>query len=192
MGPDRDGTRDEIMDAVFTALCERGYSDLTMQDIADELGKSKSLIHYHYDTKDELMDAFLEHITDRMGSAFEGLDGETATERLCNAVKDILFEMDDEGGKNVHRALIELRSVAPYRDGYPARFRKIEQSTREQMAAIIREGIENGEFDVDDPEMAADLVYEAFHGLIIEKVTSRFQEPMREKKIRPYIEMMLK
>jgi len=33
-----------------------------MQDIADECSKSKSLLHYHYDTKEDLLVAFLDHV----------------------------------------------------------------------------------------------------------------------------------
>jgi len=58
-------TRDRLMDATYRALCEHGYAALTMQDIADEGDCSKSLLHYHYDTKEELLVALLAYLLER-------------------------------------------------------------------------------------------------------------------------------
>ena len=38
------GTRAAIMEATFEALSKHGYADLTIQTIADEFEKSKSLL----------------------------------------------------------------------------------------------------------------------------------------------------
>ena len=58
-------TRERIMDATYRALCEYGYASLTMQDIADECDCSTSLLHYHFDTKDDLLVALLDHLISR-------------------------------------------------------------------------------------------------------------------------------
>jgi len=50
------------MSATYRALREHGYADLTIQQIADEFEKSKSLIYYHYDTRTELLVAFIDHL----------------------------------------------------------------------------------------------------------------------------------
>ncbi|PSQ42055.1 TetR family transcriptional regulator, partial [Halobacteriales archaeon QS_9_68_42] len=48
-------TRERITNATYRALCDHGYAALTMQDIADECDCSKSLLHYHFDTKEDLL-----------------------------------------------------------------------------------------------------------------------------------------
>ncbi|PSP70021.1 TetR/AcrR family transcriptional regulator, partial [Halobacteriales archaeon QH_9_66_26] len=58
----RDDTQAAIMDATYRALCEHGYADLTIQTIADEFDKSKSLLYYHYDTKDEILIGLLDYL----------------------------------------------------------------------------------------------------------------------------------
>lgn len=58
-------TREAIMEATFRALSKRGYSDLRMRDIGEELDMSRTLIHYHYDRKHDLISAFLEYIVDQ-------------------------------------------------------------------------------------------------------------------------------
>ena len=42
-------TPEGVTEATCRALCEHGYADLTMQDIADESNKSTAALHYHYD-----------------------------------------------------------------------------------------------------------------------------------------------
>ena len=39
-------TPEEVMEATCRALCEHGYADLTMQDVADESDKSTAALHY--------------------------------------------------------------------------------------------------------------------------------------------------
>jgi len=56
---------EEIMRATYRALQEHGYADLTIKRIAEEYGKSTAAIHYHYDTKDDLLAAFLDYILDQ-------------------------------------------------------------------------------------------------------------------------------
>ncbi|HET7323460.1 MAG TPA: helix-turn-helix domain-containing protein, partial [Halococcus sp.] len=58
-------TTDELMHATYRALCKHGYANLTMQDIADESTKSKAALHYHYDTKQDLLLAFLSFLYER-------------------------------------------------------------------------------------------------------------------------------
>lgn len=50
------------MGATYRALCEHGYAELTMRDIAEESDRSKAALHYHYDDKEGLLVAFLDHI----------------------------------------------------------------------------------------------------------------------------------
>jgi AcrR family transcriptional regulator len=59
---DRSETRTRLLEATRQALCKHGYADLTMQAIADESTKSKACLHYHYDTKAELLSALFDHL----------------------------------------------------------------------------------------------------------------------------------
>ena len=69
--PDRSfsDTDEEIMQATYRALSEHGYANLTIKRIAAEYGKSTAAIHYHYDTKDDLLAAFLDFLLDRFTDA---------------------------------------------------------------------------------------------------------------------------
>ncbi|WP_418281618.1 TetR/AcrR family transcriptional regulator [Halorubrum sp. DTA98] len=147
---------DEIMDGVYRALCAHGYAGLTMQDIADECSKSKSLLHYHYDTKEDLLVAFL----DRVISDFEDRVNERSdrppVERLIEFICWFVFEPDETDRESFHIALLELRSQGPFNDRIRDQLERSDRLLRGTAAEILREGIDDGVFrDVDVEETAA-------------------------------------
>ncbi|MFC6613795.1 TetR/AcrR family transcriptional regulator [Halopenitus salinus] len=152
-------TTDEIMAGVHRALREHGYADLTMRDIAEACSKSKSLLHYHYDTKEDLLVAFL----DRLISTFEwqverGAD-RPAPERLAEFIAWFTFGPDATDREHFHVALLELRSQGPFNDRIRAQLRRSDRMFRETVSDVIEDGIEEGAFrPVDSGERAALLV----------------------------------
>ncbi|AHG01016.1 hypothetical protein HALLA_13260 [Halostagnicola larsenii XH-48] len=64
----------EILEATYRVLCECGYTDLILQDIAAKAGPSKWSIHHHDDSKDQLFVAFLDELPERFTSRAVPLD----------------------------------------------------------------------------------------------------------------------
>lgn len=152
------------MDATYRALRTRGFAGLTMKTIADEAGKSKSLLHYHYDTKDELLVSFLAYMLDRFHEQVSSMGGDTATERL-NLLIDRLSPDTGESDRDAfHRALLEMSAQAPCHDAYRQRIRQNRESIRAIFTEVIRDGIESGEFREVDPEQTARFVLSAIDG----------------------------
>ena len=155
----RSDATDEIMDGVYRALCTHGYADLTMRDIADECSKSKSLLHYHYDTKEDLLVAFLDHILSGFEAwVDEGADRSPAR-RIVEFVGWFVFEPAETDREAFHIALLELRSQGPFNDRIRERLLRSDRLLRGTVADILTDGIEAGVFrDVDVEETAALLV----------------------------------
>lgn len=51
------GTEKRILDAARKVFVEKGFAGSTMQEIADEAGINKSLLHYYFRTKERLFSA---------------------------------------------------------------------------------------------------------------------------------------
>jgi AcrR family transcriptional regulator len=47
--------RAEILDAAVGVVLERGFAGTRVIDVADALDISTGLVHYHFDSKDELL-----------------------------------------------------------------------------------------------------------------------------------------
>jgi AcrR family transcriptional regulator len=54
-------SRQQVLDAALHVLATRGMLHASVQDIADEAGLSKGSVHYHFDSKEELVERVLAH-----------------------------------------------------------------------------------------------------------------------------------
>ncbi|QPV64817.1 TetR/AcrR family transcriptional regulator [Halosimplex litoreum] len=160
-----DSTRAAIMDATFRALAKHGYADLTVQAIADEFEKSKSLIHYHYDSKADLMVAFLSHLLDEFIDEVEGGGPDDPRERLHRMAEIVVVGLgDDAATRDFHTALLGMRAQAPFEPDLQDQLVENDRLIRGVIADIVREGVESGEFREVDPERYAALFRSAIEG----------------------------
>jgi len=76
--------RRSLIDATVDAIHERGYSDVTMAQIAKRAGVSGGLVHHYFGSKDQLLAATMRHLLTELGRAIrEGLaKAETPRERI--------------------------------------------------------------------------------------------------------------
>lgn len=155
-------TPDELMRATRRALCEHGYADLTTQRIADQSSLSTASIHYHFDTREELLNAFLDTLLDRFEERL-ACEARDPRERL-NVFVTAIFEPAQEDTEDFPIALMELKAQAPYHTAYRERLLEMDRRMREVVASAVREGIENGYFAEADPEVVARFVVTAING----------------------------
>ncbi|OLZ41614.1 TetR family transcriptional regulator [Natrinema saccharevitans] len=148
---------EEIMRATYRALREHGYADLTIQRIADEYGKSTAAIHYHYDTKEDLLAAFLDYVLDRFKDTVHEVETTDPERRLDKLLDKLLVEPEDH--QDLLVAILEMRSQAPYKDRFSDRFRQNDEYVRYLLRTVIDQGIQDGVFaDVDTEHVARALM----------------------------------
>jgi AcrR family transcriptional regulator len=166
---------DEILDATWRALCTHGYADLTMQDIADETTKSKAALHYHYDSKLDLLETFLDHVADRffarVTEAADAADGDAA-DRLC-AVLDAALSPPEKGDiEDMQTALLELKAQSPHEPAFRERIRESDAQFRDLLTDIIAEGIDDGSIRADvDPDETAHFIVTMLAGAQLRQVS---------------------
>ena len=168
-------TREAIMEATHRALCKHGYAGLSIQKIADEFDMTSAVLHYHYDTKERLLAAFLEYLLDAFAGQFDIEAIEDPRDRLLaliDAFLVVLVGIDDPdrpieraddrpplGGEELSMALLELRAQAGRSDAFSEQFTVNYDYARDLMVATIEEGIERGTFrDVDSEQVATLLL----------------------------------
>lgn len=176
-------TRDTIMAATYEALCEVGYSDLTAQAIADRTDRSKSALFYHYDSREDLVAAFIEYLLDGFDRRLEQISDRSPVEQLAAFVDWFLSDPDDDQVA-FHTAFLELRAQAPYNDSYREKLRESDDRLREAIEDILRAGIESGDFQEHDPETVAALLLATFDGARIRQFTlgrDEYLETVREE-----------
>lgn len=166
-------TKRAIMEATLRALCEHGYADLTMADIADEFDKSQAAIHYHFETKEDLVVAFLAYSQRRIQEELDGAEGDTAEERL-EATLDFFIsgpEPVDAGDLgDFHTALLELQAQSPSVDAYRRELEAIDELIRGHYEAILADGVAAGEFEPIDAAAVAEEIVTLLSGARVRAV----------------------
>lgn len=174
MGDAEANTESAIMDATYRAVCSHGYADLTMQDIADEFEKSKSLLHYHYDTKEDLLVAFLEHLIARFEDHLEELTStdDPPENRLKDYIEGFSVDPEETERTSLHLALLEMRSQAQRNERFRQQFVRSDRMAREAFQRLIEEGQASGRFDHGiDAEALAQLLFASMDGARARQIT---------------------
>lgn len=165
--PDAGGdeeTREAIMRATYRALCDHGYANLSMQDVADEFDRSRPLLYYHFEDREALLLAFIDDLVGWIGDRLAETDTEDPRARLLEYVDRLTVEPGDERHRNFLVALFELRIQAVHNDAFREKLAEHYRGNVEAAARIIEDGIDAGVFRRVDPYRTAEVVYMAIEG----------------------------
>jgi AcrR family transcriptional regulator len=149
-----DQRRRQIVDATHNVTLVKGLHELRIADVADALDVSTGLIHYHFATKDELIEAMLGEMAEReivtVRRSLERLA--TPEEKLARAIEVYL-----PSSRRDHAWIlwIDVWGEA-LRDANLRRIsEELDNAWVELVAEIITGGIGTGAFHTDDPLAAA-------------------------------------
>ncbi|MUV90214.1 TetR family transcriptional regulator [Halapricum sp. CBA1109] len=176
-GTNRTVTRTQLLEATKQALCKHGFVDLTMQSIADESEKSKAALHYHFDTKEDLLAETLAYLLEEFLEEVDtGAEGDPET-RLRALVEAMLFgpngrDGDSSGHWTFHTALLEVQAHAPHDETFRAQFSDNNDHLLSLYTDIIEEGIDSGVFEPVDPEATATHLVAAIEGARVTQVST--------------------
>jgi AcrR family transcriptional regulator len=105
-------TRQLLVDALLALVQERGFDDVTVQEVIDRANVGRATFYAHFDDKEDLlvqaMDPFSAHLRERQRQALR--DG-AGSDRDAFAFADELFA-HAEGHRGVFRALLGRKGAA--------------------------------------------------------------------------------
>jgi len=179
--------------ATYRALCTHGYPNTSIAKIADEFEKSKSLLYYHYDDKEDLLEDFLSFLLERLEAELDEVDHENPRKHLLALIDRLLpSEMDDQAFQ-FRRAILEIRSQAPYHGAYREQFERSDTLFLSEFVSVIERGIEEGQFRAVNAEETAEFVYSAAYGALERGVTLEDPDIIEQNRaiIQEYVESQL-
>ncbi|MFF5093881.1 MULTISPECIES: TetR/AcrR family transcriptional regulator [Actinosynnema] len=153
--------REALLDAAGRSVREHGVEQLSLRELAREVGVSHAAPRRHFPDRQALLDALAI-------SGFERLDAELRTavagagadyrDRLVTATRAYFrFAVDDP-------ALLELMYTGKHRPGADAVVAAVEAPLG-LLEELLAEGQERGELDAGDPERIGVLMFATVHGL---------------------------
>ena len=160
--------RAQLTRAAYKVVGEKGYSDFTIKDIAREAGLSTGLVHYYFKNKEDLLFKLLKGMNDNLkydlNRALTVLDD--PQEKLlvfCNEAFGLVhkekayfsvlvdFLAQINRNKRIHQAIVKLF-----------------QSYRDEIVAILKEGVAKGVFAVVDVQLTSVIIVSLIQGNIFQ------------------------
>lgn len=151
-------TYEGLLEATMIALIKHGYSDLTVRDIDEEWDRSRQLINYYFDGKDDLLTSVLYDVLSYAEGEIDSTTEEPPKERLSDMVRMALLgpQENREGFWQFMTAIYEIQGQAHHHPAYQELLNQVTDDYIADLADVIEAGIEQGEFrDVDAQAVAA-------------------------------------
>ena len=147
----------ELLEVGARVFAEKGYDAATMRDVSDASGVSKALLYHHFDSKDNFYAQIAFNSSQNLYDyVFDAIPAEaTAAEKVhAYMIATATFFME-------HRWAWLAASTAFWND--PDRHRLEARLKRRKeieylLRDLIREGVENGEFNDVDPAMTGRII----------------------------------
>lgn len=165
-------TKTDILHATRTVLAEHGFHGLTTQKVAAEIDASHSLIHYHFDTKEDLLAAFLNQYREKFAGLLGTLTDLPPDERLATFFAVMAGYADEPSIRALNLAVYELQAYAGRNDAYQEPLADYGRTARGFVTDCIVEGIEDGVFESVDPDETARLLLCALDGAMLSQFST--------------------
>jgi AcrR family transcriptional regulator len=151
--PNVEERRTEILEATIQVVIERGFGAIRVSDVADRLGISTGLVHYHFDSKDQLLAEALRYAADadlarlqaeidKGGTAVDKLDRVFRLYQPIDAEPGWMLWIDGWGEALRSPA---LRTIS----------QDLDVAWKQAVRTVIAEGVSAGELTCADPNATA-------------------------------------
>ena len=144
-------TRDGILEEAARIFSEKGFHATSMQDIAEAVNLQKASLYYHFDSKQEILIALLDHALDLINTRLELVLAQSLSpdEKLRQAMVSY-FQTIAENQSLAAVLLLEIRSLDPdLKARHATRREKFDRLWRD----LISEGTQAGQFNNVDPAL---------------------------------------
>jgi AcrR family transcriptional regulator len=141
--------REEILVATIKQIELNGMTSVRVSDVATSMGVSSGLIFYHFDTKDTLMIAALEHAVDRDLSRLDQVL--TRSVGATDGLQRVLSSYGPTGAASSWRLWIDAWATALREPTIRKALRRLDNRWRTALETAITQGVAAGEFVCADP-----------------------------------------
>jgi AcrR family transcriptional regulator len=157
--------KESILNAASDLFSKYGYRKTTMDDIALALGKGKSSIYYYFRNKEEIFQAVLEQEVILLKSKLQkAVNGKKHHKGKLKAY--IITRMEGiESMFNFYNA-VKNEYLAQFEFIERIRY-KYDQEEIATVQGILEEGIEKGDFRIEDPYLASVTIVTSMKGFEI-------------------------
>ncbi|HEX7335632.1 MAG TPA: TetR/AcrR family transcriptional regulator [Gemmatimonadales bacterium] len=153
--------REAILDAALRTFSELGYTQATLNDVADRLGVTKGCLYHYFESKEKLL---VDLIRDRMGSAAVADGGDEAVVKAGGTREEVLRGLLERIWQRLHQpgqadvAILAMTELPKVPEGGRLVFDEVVCRSRESLHQLLGEGRYCENITDEDIERAARVI----------------------------------
>jgi len=150
--------REAILDAALSTFSDLGYTQATLNDVADRLGVTKGCLYHYFESKEKLL---VELIRDRIGAAVDvGEDlpevGGTREEVLRGLLQRIWHRLHQPG--QIEVAILATTELPKVPEGGRLVFDEVVCRSRQSLRHLLEQGHRCADITDEEIERAARVI----------------------------------
>jgi len=161
--------KEKIMISTYLTIAEKGYSTITIKDIADRAEFSRGLLFYYFDSKEHIFIETLKWVNERIAKRLE-----KKLSNILDSCEKLKIKLEDSFLSIKENRLFYLFYLDFLREG--ARNKYFYDPNREfniiaiaRIKELLKEGIDSGDFYLNlDIEGTAKIIKAIVDGLLIQ------------------------
>lgn len=162
-----------LLKAAFREVAEKGFSEVTLDDIARRAGVSKGVTLYYFDSKEELFRELFSWLIDSIHARMrEAVARESDPVARIRALVALIFPSPSKN-RAFFRAFVDFSGLAARREPFREINERFYAGCREIDGGIVEEGMRRGVFVVRDPKEAGSTLRAVFDGLMMQWLSEK-------------------
>lgn len=178
-------TRQKLIDIARQLFAKNGVANTTMNDIAVASGKGRRTLYTYFNSKEEVYSAVIESELERLSDKLD----EVAAMKMRPL--DKVIEL-------IYTHLIVIRETVVRNGNLRAEFfrniwmvekvrKKFDDYEIDLFRKVYQEGKADGEFDIDDVNLVADITHYCIKGLEVPFIYGRIGHGLTEEASKPLV-----
>ena len=162
-------TKNKILNAASMLFLEKGYEETTMQDIMERSGVSKGAIYHYFASKQEIISFMIKDAQKHINTRFLEIadDNSLSVEEKIKAVITYFIENREQN------ILISNKWIDKVPYALVDTIRNANKYIAPQIAKIIKQGTQNGNFQCNYPDELAEVLIQLFDVWLDPVITER-------------------
>jgi AcrR family transcriptional regulator len=157
-----------LLDAALDVIADEGFASLSMRSVATAAGVSLAQVQYYFRSKDELLAATFEYVSDDVIARASAVDISRPARDVLRALLEVWLPFD-EARSRAGRVWLAFTAAAATSATLGPMNAALDAELRGDFADLLRHAHAAGELDPDvDIESEAALLLAAVDGLVIQ------------------------
>ena len=170
-------TRQKLVDVARQLFAKNGLESTTMNDIALASGKGRRTLYTYFKSKEDIYYAVIESELERLSDQLD----EVAAKKIPPQEK--IIELIYMHLSMIRETVVFFRNI-----WMVEKVRKnFDDAEIELFRKVFREGKDDGEFDIDNVDLVADITHYCIKGLEVPYIYGRIAHGMTEEATKPQV-----